>query len=109
VLVQTAGAGEPALDLALLPSWVDEVLLVEGGPIEVSFEATRRLGGTPLRPVGASLRGGLSTATGELVLVLDAATRPSLDELSAVVLTLLGSPDTTVGMPSASLIPEHLH
>jgi hypothetical protein len=80
-----------------LPNWVDEVLLVEGGPVDASFEAARRLADTPHLHEGETLRGGYSATTGEVVLVVDAVQRPSQEELSAFVLRLLGRIDGTAG------------
>jgi hypothetical protein len=90
VLARSAEAGTSVADLAFLPEWVDNLIVEDGSSTDASFAAARRIGGAPIQyhECGA-LRGGFSTTTGEVVLVLDAARWPSQTEFSTFAMWLL--------------------
>jgi hypothetical protein len=77
----------------LLPHWVDELVLLDGGTAEHALEAAqRRLPGVRLergRGAAAGLRGGLAPAGDELLVVADAAGALVSGTLSTFVQALL--------------------
>jgi hypothetical protein len=101
VLAGSAEADTSVADLAFLPEWVDDLIAVDDSSIDASFAAARRLAGPPIQhhECGA-LRGGFSTTTGEVVLVLDSARWPSQTEFSTFVMWLLRDMGSTAGQPA---------
>lgn len=101
----------PALDeaenlpyvLPRIPSWVHEVVLVDGHSTDNTVEVARQL--LPdIRIVqqagkgkGAALRTGFAAATGDIIVMLDADGSTDPDEIPAFVGTLLAGADFAKG------------
>ena len=89
--------------LPRLPTWVDEILLVDGQSTDGTVEIARRLR-PDLRVVpqqgrgkGAALRTGLMHATGDIIVTLDADGSTDPAEIPAFVGALLGGADFAKG------------
>jgi hypothetical protein len=109
VVVAARGApSHPPRVLAHLPEWIDEVVLLDGGPADAAREAARRLPAVPLvqargTGAGAPLRGGYSVARGEVVLVPDPEGAPSSKDWAAFVWLLATDGDLEAPpVPSAT-------
>jgi glycosyltransferase involved in cell wall biosynthesis len=89
--------------LPRLPDWVDEVLLVDGESRDATIEVARRLWPSVRiiqqqgRGKGAALRTGLTSATGDIIVMLDADGSTDPSEIPAFVGALLGGADFAKG------------
>jgi len=89
--------------LPRIPSWVHEVLLVDGHSTDATIEVARQL--IPgIRVVqqsgkgkGAALRTGFAAATGDIIVMLDADGSTDPDEIPAFVGALLAGADFAKG------------
>jgi glycosyltransferase involved in cell wall biosynthesis len=89
--------------LPRLPDWVDEVLLVDGESTDGTIEVAHRLR-PDIRIVmqegcgkGAALRTGITTATGDIIVLLDADGSTDPSEIPAFVGALLAGADFAKG------------
>lgn len=89
--------------LPLIPDWVHEVILVDGSSIDGTVEAARDLWPEILVVAqegtgkGSALRTGLSAATGEIIVMLDADGSMNPREIPAFVEALLAGADFVKG------------
>jgi glycosyltransferase involved in cell wall biosynthesis len=96
-------AGNLPLVLPLVPTWVHEVILVDGRSTDGTRERARELYPT-IRVItqegvgkGAALRSGFAAATGEIIVTLDADGSTDPGELPGFVAALLGGADFVKG------------
>jgi glycosyltransferase involved in cell wall biosynthesis len=89
--------------LPRLPSWVDEVLLVDGKSTDDTIAIARQLRPTVRviaqdgRGKGAALRTGVTSATGDIIVMLDADGSTDPSEIPAFVGALLAGADFAKG------------
>jgi len=89
--------------LPRIPTWIDEVLLIDGNSTDNTIEIARRLR-PDIRIVqqqgrgkGAALRTGFAAATGEIIVMLDADGSTDPAEIPAFVGALLAGADFVKG------------
>jgi Glycosyl transferase family 2 len=89
--------------LPRIPSWVDEVLLVDGGSTDGTVDVARSLLpsiiviGQPRAGKGAALRAGFAASHGDIIVTLDADGSTDPAELPAFVGCLLSGADFVKG------------
>ncbi len=89
--------------LPLIPSWVDEVILVDGSSTDGTSEVARELWPAIVIVAqdgpgkGSALRSGFSAATGEIIVMLDADGSTDPREIPAFVDALLDGADYVKG------------
>jgi glycosyltransferase involved in cell wall biosynthesis len=96
-------AGNLPFVLPLIPTWVHEVILVDGRSTDGTRELARELYPS-IRVImqegvgkGLALRSGLAAATGQIIVTLDADGSTDPGELPAFVAALLGGADFVKG------------
>ncbi len=89
--------------LPRIPSWVDEVILVDGRSTDSTLETAQALyPGIQIvhqsdRGKGAALRAGFQAATGDIIVMLDADGSTDPDEMAAFVGALVAGADFVKG------------
>ena len=89
--------------LPLIPHWVHEVILVDGGSTDGTPEVARelwpgiRIVDQPRRGKGAALQCGFAAATGDIIVMLDADGSADPSEIPLFVGCLLGGADFVKG------------
>ena len=89
--------------LPYIPSWVDEVLIVDGNSTDGTAEVARKLLPTvrvvqeKARGKGAALRAGFAAATGEIIVMMDADCSTDPSEIGMFCMALINGADFVKG------------
>lgn len=100
--------------LPKIPTWVDEVLLVDGHSTDKTFEVAQELYPSikllrqPGRGKGDALKHGIGNATGDIIVTLDADGQTNPEEMEFFIKPLLEGYDFTKGSRLTSKRPARM-
>jgi glycosyltransferase involved in cell wall biosynthesis len=100
--------------LSRIPSWVEEVLLVDGGSNDRTIEMAKsshdkvRVLSQPGEGKGNAIRFGVSQSRGDIIVTVDADGQTDPEEIHRFVEALLAGNDVAKGSRLAGGKPEHM-